>query len=122
MMPAVQQVGNNAGGVRVRRCLCLRAGWQGETGTCSRNCAPQRCCRWRFCRRNRRCGDLDGDTLFWSAPRGDDDNGSESGSAYIFTRSGTAWTEQAKLLPALTARQDEWFGWDSVELDGAIRR
>jgi hypothetical protein len=31
---------------------------------------------------------------------GDDDNGSDSGSAYIFKRDGTSWSQQAKLLPA----------------------
>jgi hypothetical protein len=40
---------------------------------------------------------LHGDTAligaFW-----DDDNGDYSGSAYVFTRSGTTWTQQAKLL------------------------
>ena len=30
---------------------------------------------------------------------GDDDNGDDSGSAYIYVRSGTTWTQQAKLLP-----------------------
>ena len=30
----------------------------------------------------------------------DDDNGSSSGSAYVFKRSGTSWAEEAKLLPS----------------------
>jgi hypothetical protein len=30
---------------------------------------------------------------------GDDDRGSQSGTAWIFTRSGSTWTEQQKLLP-----------------------
>lgn len=29
--------------------------------------------------------------------KGDDDNGSGSGSVYIFRRDGTSWTEEAKL-------------------------
>lgn len=58
---------------------------------------------------------LDGDTLLVGA-YGDDDNGSESGSAYIFTRSGSVWTEQDKLVPADGAA-DDWFGWNLV-LDG----
>jgi hypothetical protein len=29
---------------------------------------------------------------------GDDDNGPYSGSAYVLTRAGDVWTEQAKLL------------------------
>ena len=39
---------------------------------------------------------IDGDTVILGAPF-DDDNGSDSGSAYIFTRSGTTWTQEAKL-------------------------
>lgn len=37
-----------------------------------------------------------GDTAVIGAPE-DDDNGFDSGSAYIFVRSGTGWSEQAKL-------------------------
>ena len=40
----------------------------------------------------------------------DDDNGYESGSAYIFHRSGTSWTQQAKLT-ALDAAAYDWFGY-----------
>ena len=40
---------------------------------------------------------------------GDDDAGSESGSAYIFTRSGSSWSEQAKLT-ANDAAADDRFG------------
>jgi FG-GAP repeat len=39
---------------------------------------------------------------------GDDDNGRSSGSAYIFARSGTTWTQQAKLLAADGAEIDEF--------------
>ena len=39
----------------------------------------------------------------------DDDNGSSSGSAYLFKRSGTKWMEEAKLLPSDGA-PDDWFG------------
>jgi cysteine-rich repeat protein len=38
-----------------------------------------------------------------------DDNGSESGSAYVFVRNGTNWTRQAKLLPSDGAAGD-FFG------------
>ena len=38
-----------------------------------------------------------GDTALIGA-WGDDDNGPESGSAYVFVRDGSRWTEQAKLL------------------------
>ncbi|KYK22330.1 hypothetical protein AYK25_02710 [Thermoplasmatales archaeon SM1-50] len=40
---------------------------------------------------------LDGDTALIGASD-DDDHGSCSGSAYVFLRSGTTWTQQAKLL------------------------
>jgi hypothetical protein len=41
---------------------------------------------------------------------GDDDNGDSSGSAYVFTRNGTTWTQQAKLLASDGAAGDA-FGW-----------
>ena len=46
----------------------------------------------------------------------DDDNGANSGSAYIFLRSGTTWTQQAKLTASDGAAEDE-FG-RSVSIDG----
>jgi len=50
----------------------------------------------------------------------DDDNGSESGSAYIFHRSGTSWTEQIKLTAPDGAAYD-WFGYTvSIEGDYAV--
>ncbi|HHE37467.1 MAG TPA: T9SS type A sorting domain-containing protein [Candidatus Cloacimonetes bacterium] len=39
----------------------------------------------------------------------DDDNGDESGSAYIFQRNGGSWTEQAKLT-ASDGDAGDWFG------------
>jgi hypothetical protein len=57
---------------------------------------------------------LDGDTAIIGA-FGDGDNGSESGSAYLFTRNGGSWSQQAKLLPADGAAED-YFG-QSVALD-----
>ena len=47
---------------------------------------------------------------------GDDDNGSKSGSAYIFTRSGAVWTLQQKLT-AGDGAADHHFG-DSVSISG----
>ncbi|MCB9336650.1 MAG: hypothetical protein H6577_00820 [Lewinellaceae bacterium] len=47
---------------------------------------------------------------------GDDNNVADSGSAYVFVRSGTTWTEQAKLTASDGAAND-WFGW-SVSLSG----
>jgi len=58
---------------------------------------------------------LDGDTALIGAFY-DDDNGVDSGSAYIFTRSGTTFTQQAKLLPSDGAAGDN-FGF-SAFLDG----
>ena len=46
----------------------------------------------------------------------DDDNGTSSGSAYIFKRTGTSWSEYAKLLASDGATFD-WFG-NSVSIDG----
>lgn len=46
----------------------------------------------------------------------DDDKGIISGSAYIFYRSGTSWSQQAKLTAADGAAYD-YFGW-SVSISG----
>ncbi len=46
----------------------------------------------------------------------DDDRGADSGSAYVFTRSGTTWTQQAKLTASDGAAGDG-FGY-SVSLSG----
>jgi hypothetical protein len=58
---------------------------------------------------------VDGDSAVVGAP-GDDDQGSASGSAYVFVRSGTTWSEQAKLLPSDGGAADH-FG-TSVAVDG----
>jgi hypothetical protein len=58
---------------------------------------------------------LSGDTALIGA-WGDDDNGNWSGSAYVFTRTGTTWTQQAKLIPSDNAAADN-FG-TSVSLAG----
>ncbi|HEX9713604.1 MAG TPA: FG-GAP repeat protein [Actinomycetota bacterium] len=58
---------------------------------------------------------VSGDTALIGA-YGDDDNGSSSGSAYVFTRSGSTWTQQAKLTAADGAANDV-FGV-SVSVDG----
>jgi len=58
---------------------------------------------------------LSGDTALVGAHR-DDDNGSDSGSAYVFVRQGTSWTQEAKLL-AGDGAADDWFGV-SVSLSG----
>ncbi|MEA1053375.1 FG-GAP repeat protein, partial [Lamprobacter modestohalophilus] len=58
---------------------------------------------------------ISGDTALIGAPK-DADSGFSSGSAYIFVRSGTTWTQQSKLLPEDPGR-DDLFG-TAVTLDG----
>jgi len=63
---------------------------------------------------------IDGDTVVIGAPY-DDDDGSGSGSAYVFTRDTagdltSGWTQVAKLT-AGDGAADDWFGW-SVSIDG----
>ncbi len=60
---------------------------------------------------------IDGDTAIVGAPF--DDNGGNnfnSGAAYVFVRSGTTWTQEAKLLASDTFDL-RWFG-HSVTVDG----
>ena len=59
---------------------------------------------------------LDGQYMLVGAP-GDDDSGAESGSAYVFIRSGSSWTQQAKLIASDGAAGDA-FGY-SVAIYGA---
>lgn len=58
---------------------------------------------------------VSGDTALIGADR-DDDEGTNSGSAYVFTRDGTTWTQQAKLTAADGSGGDN-FGV-SVAMDG----
>ena len=59
---------------------------------------------------------ISGDYAIIGAPQ-DDDTASNSGSAYVFYRSGTAWTEQQKLTASDAAAVD-WFGY-SVSISGS---
>ncbi len=52
---------------------------------------------------------MSGDYAAVGAP-GNDDNGGQTGSAYVFKRNGTSWSEQAKLLGADSAGGD-WLGY-----------
>jgi len=62
---------------------------------------------------------LSGDTALVGASY-DDDRGTESGSAYIFTRSGSTWSQQAKLTASDGASKD-WFSISiSVNMDTAL--
>ena len=58
---------------------------------------------------------VDGDTVVIGTPN-DDAVGLDSGSAYVFTRSGTTWTQQAK-LNATDGAAGDLFGY-SVAIDG----
>ena len=58
---------------------------------------------------------VDGDTVIIGA-REDDDDGEDSGSAYVFIRNGSSWIQQAKLT-ASDAKAYDWFG-TSVAVDG----
>lgn len=58
---------------------------------------------------------IDGDTVVVGSHM-DDSKGTDSGSAYVFTRSGTSWSQQAKLTAADGAAS-EFFGY-SVALSG----
>ncbi len=58
---------------------------------------------------------IDGDTIVVGA-YGDDDGGSRSGAAYVFTRNEGVWTEQQKLIAA-DARDNDYLGW-SVSISG----
>jgi hypothetical protein len=50
--------------------------------------------------------------------RSHDDNGRDSGSAYVFRRDGAEWRQEQKLLPDDGAR-DDWFG-HSVSVSGDV--
>jgi len=59
---------------------------------------------------------LSGDTALVGAI-GDDETCTDQGSAYVFTRSDGAWTEQQKLTAGDGAGAGDWFGY-SVALSG----
>ncbi|GAH13390.1 unnamed protein product, partial [marine sediment metagenome] len=58
---------------------------------------------------------IDGDYVVIGANL-DDDNGKDSGAAYIFKRSGSTWIQEAKLL-ASDGRASDRFGF-SVSING----
>jgi uncharacterized repeat protein (TIGR01451 family) len=59
---------------------------------------------------------ITGDTIVIGAPNDDTTAGAEAGSAYVFVRSGTVWSEQQKLVASDGAAGDR-FG-SSVSADG----
>ena len=58
-----------------------------------------------------------GDVVIVGAP-GDTDNGTDAGAAYIFRRSGTSWSQEAKLT-ASDGQAEDSFG-ESVWIDGDV--
>jgi hypothetical protein len=62
---------------------------------------------------------LSGNTLLIGSVS-DDDMGSQSGSAYVYTRSGSVWSEQAKLTAADGAASDAFGSSVSINGDTAI--
>ena len=60
---------------------------------------------------------VSGDTIVAGA-NGDGDNGSDSGSAYVFRWSGSSWAQEAKLV-ALDGSTEDAFG-SRVALDGDV--
>ena len=50
----------------------------------------------------------------------DDDNGTDSGSAYVFVRSGTSWTQQAKILAADGQEGDQFGVSVGLSVDTAV--
>ena len=61
---------------------------------------------------------IDADTVILGAPLDDGPAGANQGSAYVFVRSGTAWSEQGKLTAADAAAGDRL--GDSVAVAGDI--
>jgi len=62
---------------------------------------------------------VSGDTALVGANL-DDDHGTDSGSAYVFVRSGTSWTQQAKILAA-DGQEGDGFGISvALEADTAV--
>ena len=59
----------------------------------------------------------DGDTVIVGA-YGEDTGGSNAGSAYIFTRSGTSWSQQAKIQASSPSSNDSFGEFVSISGDG----
>ena len=63
--------------------------------------------------------DIDDDVAIVGA-RWDDDNGIDSGSAYIFRYDGSEWIEEQKLLPS-DGQEEEYFGFSvAIDTDVAV--
>jgi hypothetical protein len=62
---------------------------------------------------------ISGDTVVIGADY-DDDKGSQSGSAYVFVRSGTTWSQQQKLVPSDGATMDHFGGAVAISNDTIV--
>jgi hypothetical protein len=60
----------------------------------------------------------DGSTALIGAPQDRDSNGRQSGAAYVFTRNGEGWTQEAKLDPK-DGDADDFFGFSVAVSDDA---
>jgi hypothetical protein len=60
---------------------------------------------------------ISGDTLVAGAPGDDTGAGIDAGSAYVFTRAGSAWSQQAKLVAPAAADGDFLGGAVSIDVD-----
>jgi hypothetical protein len=60
---------------------------------------------------------IQGDVVVVGTP-GDDEMGSSAGAAYVFRRSGSTWTQEAKLVAA-DGESGDWLGED-VAIDGDV--
>jgi FG-GAP repeat len=63
---------------------------------------------------------INGDTAIVGASLGNGSAGVDQGSAYVFTRSGTTWTQQAKLTAADAAASDQFGVSVSINANTAI--
>lgn len=60
----------------------------------------------------------DGDIAVIGQYAGNNDSGTATGAAYVYTRDGTTWTQQTKLVPTDAGSGDQ-FGWSvSISTDG----
>ena len=60
---------------------------------------------------------ISGDTVAVGAPLHDVGANADQGSAYVFVRSGSTWSQQQQLLPAVDGAVDDYFG-TSVAISG----
>ena len=63
---------------------------------------------------------ISGDTIVVGAPLDDTPAGTDAGSAYVFVRSGTTWTEQQKLVASDAAAIDGYGYTVSISGDTAV--